>query len=104
MSYIWLERFLSKYTFKNKSLLSVASKKLLQADKRIAMTKTLLEPNYRGWQMEKYGNIVPDTECTPEGELISGGLEELNRLAEWVSLQSQGDQMSTLEITYSLSA
>ena len=61
------------------------------------MAKALLEEmtNYGAWQMERYGNIVPGIESTPEGELINNGIEELNRLAEWISLQAEHDQMLT---------
>jgi hypothetical protein len=61
------------------------------------MAKALLEEltNYGAWQMERYGNIIPGIESTPDGELMNSGLEELNRLAEWISLQSEHDQMLT---------
>lgn len=61
------------------------------------MAKALLEEltNYGAWQMERYGNIVPGIESTPEGELMNSGFEELNRLAEWISLQAQYDKVGS---------
>jgi hypothetical protein len=59
----------------------------------LAMAKTLMEEltNYEAWQIEKYGNIVFAVESTPAGDLMNSGLEELNRLAEWVFHQSNRD-------------
>lgn len=45
--------------------------------------------NYQQWQLEKYGNIIPDINVTPEGDLYESGLEELDRLAEWINAQAE---------------
>jgi hypothetical protein len=44
--------------------------------------------NYESWQMEKYGNIAPLTEVMPDGT-FENGAAEMERLAEWVSLQAE---------------
>lgn len=45
--------------------------------------------NYEHFQLEKYGNILPTPESTPEGDLYESGIEELNRLAEWTNAQAE---------------
>jgi len=59
------------------------------------MAKTFIDEltNYQSWQMEKYGNVVSEAESTSAAELMNSGLEELNRLAEWVSHQSNRDHL-----------
>lgn len=58
------------------------------------MARTLSEEltNYEAWQIEKYGDVVPGIESTPDGELLNSGIEELHRLAEWISLHSQYEE------------
>ena len=43
--------------------------------------------NYDMFQLEKYGNILPTPEATPEGDLFESSIEELNRLADWTNAQ-----------------
>lgn len=45
--------------------------------------------NYEQFQLEKYGNVLPTPEATPEGDLFESGIEELNRLAEWTNAQAE---------------
>lgn len=45
--------------------------------------------NYEQWQLEKYGNILPTPEATSDGELYESGIEELNRLADWMDYQTE---------------
>ena len=45
--------------------------------------------NYENWQLEKYGNVIGTIESTPDGELFESGIEELNRLAEWMNEQAE---------------
>lgn len=45
--------------------------------------------NYEQFQLEKYGNVLPTPEATPEGDLYESGLEELDRLAEWTNAQAE---------------
>ena len=45
--------------------------------------------NYEKFQLEKYGNVLPTPEATPEGDLYESGLEELDRLAEWTNAQAE---------------
>lgn len=45
--------------------------------------KTQLSP-YERWQLEKYGNLLPTIDNTPDDELFESGIEELNRLSEWI--------------------
>lgn len=45
--------------------------------------------NYEAWQMKKYGNVVAGIGQTADDDLTGSGLEELNRLADWISSQSQ---------------
>lgn len=44
--------------------------------------------NYEAFQLEKYGNALPTIEATPEGELYESGLAELERLAEYINVQT----------------
>lgn len=45
--------------------------------------------NYTEFQLNKYGNIVAPIESTPDGELYESGIEELNRMAEWINFQAE---------------
>lgn len=45
--------------------------------------------NYEQFQLEKYGNVLPTPEATPEGDLFESGIDELNRLAEWTNAQAE---------------
>jgi hypothetical protein len=45
--------------------------------------------NYQAWQQERYGNIIPTVEATPDGDLYESGLEELDRLAEYMNMQAE---------------
>lgn len=45
--------------------------------------------NYDQWQQEKYGDVLAPIETTPEGDLFESGIEELNRLAEWMEMQAE---------------
>lgn len=49
--------------------------------------------NYDFWQLEKYGNIVQPVENILPGEEFESGIEELDRLAEWIDLQAQRQLM-----------
>ena len=51
--------------------------------------KTMGNTNYENWQLEKYGNVIGTIESTPDGELYESGIEELNRLAEWMNEQAE---------------
>ena len=56
------------------------------------MTKVINQhelTNYEWWQLNNYGNIIPDCNNTPEDELFESGIEELNRLAEYQSALAQ---------------
>jgi len=45
--------------------------------------------NYENWQIEKYGNVIGSIETTPDGDLFESGIDELNRLAEWMNEQAE---------------
>lgn len=45
--------------------------------------------NYESWQLEKYHNILPTVQCTPDGELFETGIAEIERLAEWMNMQAE---------------
>jgi hypothetical protein len=45
--------------------------------------------NYDCWQLEKYGSILQEPVVLPDGELFETGIEELNRLAEWIEMQAE---------------
>lgn len=45
--------------------------------------------NFERWQLEKYGNILPSGKTLPDAELFETGIEELNRLAEWIDMQAE---------------
>lgn len=44
--------------------------------------------NYEHWQLEHHGNIIPPVGQTPESNLYEWGLEELDRLADWIDSQA----------------
>lgn len=39
--------------------------------------------SYELFQLERYGNIIPDISHTPEDNLLESGIEEINRLSAW---------------------
>ena len=43
---------------------------------------------YQRFQLETYGNILPDTTLTPEEEL-EYWYQEMTRLAEWIEQQNE---------------
>lgn len=52
------------------------------------MTNVATKPeptNYEQWQLENYGNVIPPIEITPDGDLLESGIEELNRMADWIN-------------------
>lgn len=42
--------------------------------------------NYQQWQQNKYGNILPEPEFLPNGEVFENDLEEINRMTEWAAM------------------
>lgn len=44
--------------------------------------------NYECWQIERYGDCLPEPEVTPSGELESG-VESMERFTEWMELQHE---------------
>jgi hypothetical protein len=48
--------------------------------------------NYDQFQLEKYGDVLPSAESMPDGS-FEGGIDELNRLAEWIESQSEMELM-----------
>ena len=52
---------------------------------------------YELFQLEKYGNILPDTAHTPEDQLAENGIEELTRLAEWIEKQNELSELKDHE-------
>lgn len=50
--------------------------------------KIIVMSNYDLWQMERFGDILPEPIVLPSGE-IEGSNEEINRSAEWVELQAE---------------
>lgn len=53
--------------------------------------------NYQQYQLEKYGNILPEPLFMPSGEVIENNLEEINRMTEWVAMQEE-IQLHQLEL------
>lgn len=51
------------------------------------------QTNYDLWQLERYGNILPTLEVTPDGDLFESGIEELNRMAAYI------EQHAALELS-----
>lgn len=51
--------------------------------------KHMKKTNYENWQLEKYGNVIGSIETTPDGDLFESGIDELNRLAEWMNEQAE---------------
>jgi len=45
--------------------------------------------NYELWQLEKYGNVLPDVRDTPDEELENCGIEELNRITDYINEKTQ---------------
>ena len=52
---------------------------------------------YELFQLEKYGNILPDTAHTPEEELFESWCEEMTRLAEWIEQQNELSELKAEE-------
>lgn len=48
---------------------------------------------YDQWQINTYGNIIPTVEETPDDELFESGIEELERLAEWMESMAEAELM-----------
>lgn len=48
--------------------------------------------NFDLWQIERYGNILPTIQVTPEGDLFESGIEELNRMAEYMDRHAELQQ------------
>lgn len=46
---------------------------------------------YDQFQLRVYGNIIPAVEETPDDELFESGIEELNRLAEWMESMAEAE-------------
>lgn len=46
------------------------------------------QTNYDLWQMERFGNVIPEIQITPEGDLFETGIDELNRMAEYMELNA----------------
>lgn len=46
------------------------------------------QTNYDLWQIERYGDIIPEIQVTPEGDLFESGIEELNRMAEYMEMNA----------------
>ncbi len=53
-----------------------------------------IETNYDQWQVERYGNVIGSVETTPDGELIDSGIEEIERLAEYMNELTNAEQKS----------
>jgi hypothetical protein len=45
--------------------------------------------NYENWQLQVYGNVISPVGYTPESEMYESGLEELDRMAEWINSQAE---------------
>ena len=45
--------------------------------------------NFDQFQQNKYGNVLPMPEATPDGELYESGIDELNRIADWMNAQAE---------------
>jgi len=43
-----------------------------------------LADSFERWQQAKYGNVIAPIDATPEPELYESGMQELERLTEWV--------------------
>ena len=52
---------------------------------------------YQVFQLERYGNILPDTANIPDDELAENGIEELTRLAEWIEQQNELSELKDQE-------
>ena len=56
------------------------------------LLKNSEQTNYDLWQQERYGNVVPPVQVTPEGDLFESGIEEIERMAEWIEEQAYYQQ------------
>lgn len=45
--------------------------------------------NYEQFQIERYGNILPEPVIMPDGELLENGKDEMERFAEWNALHEE---------------
>lgn len=43
--------------------------------------------NYQQYQLNRYGNILPEPLFLPSGEVIENNLEEIARATEWSAMQ-----------------
>lgn len=50
--------------------------------------KKELDP-FELWQLKVYGNIIESGKTLPDAELYEAGIEELDRLAEWINMQAE---------------
>jgi hypothetical protein len=44
---------------------------------------------YEEWQLNKYGNILPDVKYIPDERVIENGFDDLNRFAEWMEYMAE---------------
>lgn len=44
---------------------------------------------YQEWQMEKYGDILPEAKDIPLESMIENGFDDLNRFAEWMEAMAE---------------
>lgn len=49
---------------------------------------------YQQWQLEKYGNIVPSVNNTPDDQLEESAFEEMDRMARWTEEQAEQQLIS----------
>jgi hypothetical protein len=45
------------------------------------------------WQKKTYGNILPSTETRPMRDISEDGEDERERLAEWIELQIERENL-----------
>lgn len=50
---------------------------------------------YEEFQMVNYGNILPPAANTKDDDLFESGIEELNRLAEWIESMAEIEEMES---------
>lgn len=48
---------------------------------------------YDQWQLIRFGNIIPAIEETPDDELFESGIEQLERVAEWMESMAEAELM-----------
>lgn len=68
-------------------LTALIKKQILKYMTNLMLTKEL--SNYDFWQLQKYGNIIPSINNTPDNEMYESGIAELDRISGYIETKSE---------------